>query len=56
MLEVVGGVLDNWQFFKRANLTQYKTEWQRKWNDWLCAFFFFLVVLLSILDKVLEAF
>ena len=51
---MITSFLDNWHYVKRIGLTQYRTAWQKKWQDWCLGFSYFCVLVLTITGQFVD--
>ena len=56
LFDIVSGITDNWIWLRRVGLTDFYKPWQKRWVEWTASFSTLMVVLLSIVDKVLDAY
>ena len=56
LCNVTTGILDNWHYLKRIGLVTYRTDWQKKWQDWCLAFSYLLVIVFSIIGGLIDVY
>ena len=56
LFDIVSGITDNWIWLRRVGLTDFYKPWQKRWIEWTASFSTLMVILLTIVDKVLDAY